>query len=345
MSTSGIELEQVDPDLVDTMRQVLGSGQRTSDLMGEGVALDRQLWGSLEELGLARLTGDESTGGSGAGWIESAALLGEAARAAIPLPLAEHDLLGGWLLEQAGMKADARIRTVAVVDGAGAATAVPWAGEAESIVTAVPQGDGWLVAGLAPEAFEITAGRNIAGESRDRLVLRAPIGEDAVRVSAGVIEELRFRGALARAVQTTAALEAALGLAIDHASTRIQFGRTLAKFQSIQNLLADASAATSLARAATDAAVHRAAAGGDLAWSVAVARSCAGQAASVVVRGTHQVLGAIGTTAEHDLHRFTLPALAWRSEFGTNDSWNLAVARLAEGAGPGGLWRLITDAS
>ena len=67
-------------------------------------------------------------------------------------------------------------------------------------------------------------------------------------------------------------------------------------------------------------------------FAVAVAKSCVGHAASVVVRGAHQVLGAIGTTLEHELHTLTKPILARRSEFGSRprvgrDPDGLAVGR------------------
>ena len=62
---------------------------------------------------------------------------------------------------------------------------------------------------------------------------------------------------------------------------------------------------------------------------MAVARSCAGHAASVVVRNAHQVHGAIGTTREHRLHEFTRAALAWRSEFGSVQYWDDQVTDAA----------------
>ena len=85
-------------------------------------------------LGLVRLTGPEETGGSGAGWVEAAELLSAAVRHGVRMPLAENDLLAGWLLEAAGMRYDAAVRTVCLLDDDGAAEAVPWASRAERIV-------------------------------------------------------------------------------------------------------------------------------------------------------------------------------------------------------------------
>ena len=79
-----------------------------------------------------------------------------------------------------------------------------------------------------------------------------------------------------------------------------------------------------------------------MAFLVAAARSCAGHAASVVVRNAHQVHGAIGTTREHRLHEFTRAALAWRSEFGSVRYWDEWLTDAALSVRITGLWSLIT---
>lgn len=149
-----------------------------------------------------------------------------------------------------------------------------------------------------------------------------------------------------RSIQVSAALDRILRLCVDHAAARVQFGRPLAKFQAVQNLIADIAAEAALARAATEAALHAGVIGQwsapDLEFLVAVARSCSGHAASVVVRNAHQVHGAIGTTREHRLHEFTRAALAWRSEFGSVRYWDERVTDAAMHASAGALWELIT---
>jgi len=152
---------------------------------------------------------------------------------------------------------------------------------------------------------------------------------------------------LVRSIQVCAALDRVLELSVEHAAARIQFGRPLARFQAVQNLIADIAAEAALARAATEAALTAAVtsewSASNLEFLVAVARSCAGHAASVVVRNAHQVHGAIGTTREHRLHEFTRPALAWRSEFGSVQYWDEQVTGAAVEAGAAGLWSLITN--
>ena len=183
------------------------------------------------------------------------------------------------------------------------------------------------------------------GEPRDTVTadLAALHG---VPVPAELVDQLRRKAALVRAIQVCAALDRILALSIEHTTSRIQFGRPLSKFQTVQNLISDIAAEAALARSATEAALTAAVASDwsadSLDFLVAVARSCAGHAASVVVRNAHQVHGAIGTTREHRLHEFTRPALAWRSEFGSVQHWDDAVTDAALRAGRVGLWSLIT---
>jgi acyl-CoA dehydrogenase len=334
----------VDPALVDMMDDVFAEHRRTHP-DAAAVAFDPELWRKLDGLGLVRLTGAEESGGSGAGWYEAAELLGAATRHAVRIPLAEHDLLASWLLEAAAMPADEAIRTVALLDELGVATVVPWASSAERIVLVWPAGGDFRAADVATEQLDIIPGANAIGEPRD-MVTADLAGLSGPVILAELVAQLRLKSALVRAIQVCASLDRIAELSVSHATTRTQFGRSLSKFQAVQNLIADIAAEASLARAATEAALTAAV---DSRWTaptldflVAAARSCAGHAASVVVRNGHQVHGAIGTTREHQLHHFTRATLAWRSEFGSVQHWDARVTEAALGAGAAGLWGLIS---
>jgi acyl-CoA dehydrogenase len=334
----------VDPAVVDMMGAVFTEYRETHP-PAETVHRDAELWRSLDELGLVRLTGSESSGGSGAGWYEAAELQAAAVRNGVRIPLAEHDLLACWLLDANGMPSDGAVRTVCLLDDLGVATRVPWAAGADRIVIVWHEGSEYHAADVDIEALEITPGTNIIGEPRDTVVVDVATLH-GVPVSGALVLQLRVKSALTRSIQVCAALDRILELSVEHATSRIQFGRSLSKFQAVQHLIADIAAETALARAATEAALTAAVASGwsasNLDFLVAVARSCAGHAASVVVRNAHQVHGAIGTTREHRLHEFTRAALAWRSEFGSVAYWDDRVTSAALEAGAGGLWGLIT---
>ncbi len=335
----------VDEDLAEMMQGVLDKHAVRSD--ATRMTLNRELWRELDELGLARLTGSAESGGSEAGWLEAAELLSAAASAGVHIPFAESDLLAGALLEAAGLASDTQLRTVAVFDASGVAENVPWASNATSIVALWKSGEQWQIADVPVGDVQIASeGTNLVGEPRDHVVVS--LAEvSATPIDAEAVEWYRLKGALVRAIQMCAALDRATAMSMDHVSTRKQFGRPLARFQAVQNLIADMAAESALARAATEAALDAAIrsewAGEDLAFKIAVARSTAGHAASTVVRNAHQLHGAIGTAREHDLHRFTRAALAWRGEFGSVDFWDRQLIETARAAGSEGLWSLIAD--
>ena len=94
---------------------------------------------------------------------------------------------------------------------------------------------------------------------------------------------------------------AMLSLARQHAVDRVQFGRRLASFQAVRHRLAE----TLVAIDGAEATLH--AAHDDL--GSLLAKAAAGQAALTAARHCQQVLGGIGFTAEHDLHRHVRRAL------------------------------------
>jgi acyl-CoA dehydrogenase len=333
----------VDAELVEMMSAVFAA-HREQHEPGEAIA---EVWDQLRELGLVRLTGSEESGGSGAGWAEAVELLRAAAWHGVRIPLAEHDLLACWLLEAVGLEVGDSRRTACLLDEHGVAGGVPWATDAERVVVLWRDGAGYRVADVDTALLSVTPGRNRAGEPRDDVSVDVTI-LTGIPLPDNVIEQFTRRAALVRAVQVCAALDRILAMSVEHAGERTQFGRPLAKFQAVQNLVADIAAESALARAATDGALAEAI-GSD--WSsphldflVAVARSCVGHAASVVVRNAHQVHGAIGTTREHRLHEFAMPALSWRSEYGSVAHWDEVLSDYAIQVGAKGLWGLVTAA-
>jgi hypothetical protein len=94
---------------------------------------------------------------------------------------------------------------------------------------------------------------------------------------------------------------AMLALARQHAVDRVQFGRHISSFQAIRHRLAE----TLVAIEGAEATLHAAIAVADDSAALArlLAKAAAGQAALTTARHSQQVLGGIGFTAEHQLHR------------------------------------------
>ncbi|UVE97017.1 acyl-CoA dehydrogenase [Dietzia sp. B32] len=312
-------------------------------------------WQSLVEVGLARLTAPEAGGGSGAGWAEAAALLRLSAAAGVAIPYAETDLVVGPLRRAAALDdASTATATLAVIGPDGHARRVAWAGGTDTVLFVRRAGGDDDEVGESRaggyELADVPTGRTVVTSARG--ISAVPVGDvrppaDAMwtAVDSGAVEAAVLRGALARAVQCVGAAEGMLDSAVAHTTQRNQFGRPLARFQSVQNLVVDIAAETVLARAAVDQAVADALttdlAGPLSGFRVAVARSVVSQALAVAVRNAHQVHGAMGTTHEHTLHRLTLPALQWRGEFGSATFWESLLADAAVAGGMDGAWPMV----
>lgn len=315
---------------------------RHVDPAPDSAEIDRNLWAILHETGLDRLTGGPDRDGGEAGWAESALVLTAIGANAARVPVAENDLLAGWLLDTAAIAAhDNDVRVAALLDSDGRSGAVPWADEVDKLVLLWRSGDDWQVADVARSQVQVESGSNRAGESRAAIVVDIA-GLSGTAVPATVVTEYRLRGALSRSHLMVGAKKRIQRVVIDHAGARVQFGRPLAKFQAVQHMVADLAAETALADATTAAAADLAGTHGfgdqRTALAVAASRSVTGHAASVVVRNAHQVLGAIGYTREHELHRYTNRLLSWRSEYGSVRSWDDELTRVATEAGSANLW-------
>ncbi|MEH3140547.1 MAG: acyl-CoA dehydrogenase family protein [Mycobacterium kyogaense] len=338
----------VDPELAAMIDGVLADHRATAAPIGAGERrrCDRNLWQQLDSLGLVRLTGAERDGGSGAGWAEAAELITAAVRHGVHLPLAEHDLLACWLIDEVSGPAEPTLHTLCQLAPGASTGLAPWAAEVDRLAVLWHGDDGHRLAQVDTADVQITRVANMIGEPRDRVTVDVSTLR-GVAVPPEVVAVVARRAAMLRALQVCAALDHAVALSIEHAASRVQFGRPIAKFQAIQNLIADAAAEAALARTASQAALQTAIdsnwAAACLDFQIAVARSCAGQAALVVTRNAHQVHGAMGTTFEHCLHEYTRSALAWRSEFGSARFWDLQVAAQASASGRSGLWEIITS--
>ena len=321
----------------DELRQLVDDiGRRSLDADSGPRALpnafDEPLWAALEETGLSRLTT-----GQGAGVRESAVVLTGLARWAAAVPIAETDVLAAWLAGQAGLDVpEAGPLTVAVADVAksggriaGTATDVPWPGTGRVLLVARAE-ESCFVSWLAEPG--VATGHNLAGEPRGSIrfdVSRA----DVVALPPDVGDELTRRGAWARCVQLVGALEAATELTATHTRDRVQFGRSLNKFQAVAHSLAAMSGELERARAAATLATAAAADFGfdspQADYAVTVAKVAVGRAVAPVTTIAHQLHGAIGVTAEHRLWLATMRARSWADEFGTTGYYARKLGRSA----------------
>jgi acyl-CoA dehydrogenase len=292
-------------------------------------------WASIEETGFPGLLVPDDQGGFGGDWGDLFVVARLGGQHALALPVVEA-ALAAWLAANEGLAAAEGMETLApasagTIDGdrfTGEARAVPWGRDATSILL---QHHGRLLRLRVADAT-VKTGENPAGEPRDTLFF-----EQAASDAVDYPHDPFACGAFVRASQIAGALDAALALAIGHANERTQFGRPIAKFQTVQQNLAVLAEEAAAANSAGQAAA-RAADTGDATLEFAAAKLRANIAAGTGAAIAHQIHGAIGFTLEYPLHRLTRRITAWRSEFGGDRYWAERLGRMAAGFGGDGLW-------
>jgi len=288
---------------------------------------DTAAWHHLQDAGLTRLTSDPESGG---GPQELALVLRALARHAVTVPLAETDLLAGWLASTAGLEVPDQGPLTIATGPAGATTVagVPYASTAGAVVLALRDGSALRVAIVQPA--NVIAGHNLGGEPRDTITVEA--ATEFVTID-GAADELMRRGAWARCVQALGALDAAVEFSVAHTREREQFGRPLSAFQAVQHTLASMAGEVERARAATELAVAAVTDHGfahaQADYAITVAKVVLGRVVPTVVTAAHQLHGAIGVTLEHRLWLATMRARSWIDEFGDTASHATRLGRLA----------------
>jgi alkylation response protein AidB-like acyl-CoA dehydrogenase len=337
-------------ELFDIVGAMLGDRR----LRGETGGWAPSLWSALEDAGFTRLGVAEAVGGSGGDVIDAVTALVAAGAAAAAVPLAESTLLGGWLLEEAGLPVpDGPLAVVPAghlalrPDGAwsltGRAPRVAWIRAASHIAVLASAGDAPAVAVVPAARCTVRPGTDYAGQFRDDVEFAGvPVEpDDVVRVAATVPQALRLRGALSRTALMAGAVSRVLTATVSFTEVRHQFGRPIARFQVVQHDLAALAAETVAARAALRGAVSALVAAGDdavRAWRpIAAAKVRVGLAAGRAAAIGHQLHGAIGFTMEHPLHEWTARLWAWRDEYGSEAVWAERIGADVARRGSGGL--------
>jgi alkylation response protein AidB-like acyl-CoA dehydrogenase len=155
-------------------------------------------------------------------------------------------------------------------------------------------------------AFDLT--RELAHLALDhapaRVVGRPDIG-DELRTTVATW------GQLLLAAEQLGGIAACLRLAVDHAQTRYQFGRSLGSFQTIKHRLSDMYMAMELTRTAVAEASRLVDAGDPDAelWATVAHRTASGTYVQVAARSL-QILGGLGFTWEHPVHLYLKRAKA-----------------------------------
>lgn len=235
---------------------------------------------------------------------------------------------GGWTLEG--------VRT-ALAGGelTGEKAAVEHPGTADALLVVADAGDGPALA-LVPrdaDGVALAAQESIdAGAPLARATLAGVAAPPATTLTGegarAAFERLLSIGGLLAAAEANGAAEVMLAQAVEYASQRRQFGRTIGSNQALRHILAQlyvrrTSSWSSIlysAAALDDGAP-------DAATAASIAKAYAARATREVAHGAMQVFGGIAFTEEHDAHRFLRRINLRGSQFGDADHHERLLGR------------------
>jgi len=317
------------------------------------------LWQALTEAGLPLSWVPEDCDGSGASLAEGFSVLSAAGRFAIAVPLAET-MLAGWLLAQAKIKSPEGMMTIAPAspkdritlnaDGtlSGRARGVPFAKAAKYIAVLASGASGLSIALVDAASCRIEAGLNLASDPSDTVTL-TNVQPIAIKPTPKGFDQntLMLMGGVARSLQIAGALESMLDISVRYSNERVAFEKKISKFQAVQHNLAklagEAAAALAAASSAADTIANSKSFDDAVFLEAASAKIRCSEAAEKGGAIAHQVHGAIGFTIEHILHRYTLRALAWRDDFGSESHWAVELGQMVAARGADELWPLVAS--
>ena len=280
------------------------------------------LWARLEASGFVDTMVPESAGGAGLRLADAFPLFVVAGRHGMPLPLAQTMLVRA-LLAREGLTAPSGSITIAAQtrvasDGAIVCAATPCGLVADWVVVALA--DGWRV---LPVAYAERTPSGVHASLRADLRWHA-LPADAIVGSAPL--ESAEAGAAITAALLAGAMARVLEISVAFANDRVQFGKSIGKFQAIQHQLAVMAEHVAAARMAAE--IGCAGAGPSPApLRAALAKARTSEAAALVAPMAHAVHGAIGITAELDLQLYTRRLHEGRADYGAEGHWNRVVGR------------------
>jgi len=330
-----LEAEPEDATLADLRAQGLVGIHVAEGLGGEGATFF-ELCLVAEELGRVAAPGGFLTTALGVGLIERGASAATVS-AVVPAILSGERTVTVALVgpERSVLCAQAAPAGGLLVTGTLDAVL---AGSSDLLVAPVADGDSTRLclidlAGPGVDVIE-RAGLDLTRRVSTIVLDAVPVAEE--NVLDGISLALaRAMGCTLASAELVGGARACLDLAVDHAATRIQFGRPIGQFQAIKHKLADllvrVEQMTALAWDAAQAIDHATSPAAEV-EAVLCAEALAALAIDGAVdaaRDAIQVLGGMGFTWEHDAHIFLRRALTTRALLGPAARARRAVAQLA----------------
>jgi acyl-CoA dehydrogenase len=290
----------------------------------EGGGSAQGLTDAISGAGFYELMVPESAGGGGAGWGELFEIVSLCGTFAVPIPLAQTlasraivsdpDSLPKGLITFAPLLSEA-------TDGSLHAPHVPLGRVATHVVAAF-NGSFTLLASAEALSLPLGVHSNLdaamSWKSGSGTTLQGSISAD----------RLQSIGALLHAGLMAGAMKRVFDLTLKHANDRVQFGKSIGKFQAIQHQVSIMAEQVTAANIAAEAGFGTVRETTPRLVCCAVAKARASEAAQVVASIAHAVHGAIGVTDEYDLQLYTRRLHTWRVAHGSETYWHRVLGKM-----------------
>ncbi|CAN5462327.1 acyl-CoA dehydrogenase family protein [soil metagenome] len=278
------------------------------------------LWSAIAEAGFLELLAPEERGGAALPLIDVFGVIVMLGRHAVPAPVTQA-IVARALLDDPAPGGMITIASNVIAADGWSLPSLPYAAMADHVIVACDGRIELFATADATAGAPMTHGSSLATlawpASPPAIASRADgDAADAVAATAAAVHAALICGALNRVFEMTLAF----------CNDRVQFGKPIGKFQSIQHQLSvmaeHVAAATVAAEAAFDSTGPLPAL-----LPAAMAKARASEAAALVANIAHALHGAIGFTEEYDLQLFTRRLHEWRVAHGSEDYWNRRIGR------------------
>lgn len=305
-------LEALDKLLAD---QATGAAVRRMEADGP----DTAVWKSIAQAGFFDLMLGEERGGAGLPLTELFPLFQRIGRYGIPLPLAQT-IVARAMMPSPDLPSSSVVtlatRLTRPVSGGLYCPYTP-SGMLASHVLACDAGQ-LVVLDCA------NARREPVGDRRGLVAHLSWSDASAATALGAGGDALVSHAAALTAALLSGAMQRCLEMTLEQCNNRVQFGKSIGKFQALQQQLS-VMAEHVLASAIAAECAYRGDGPAPAALAAAVAKSRCSEAVGVVAATAHAVHGAIGMTDEFDLGILTRRMHEWRLQYGAEQHWNQQI--------------------